>query len=64
MDCTGLENVMVQDITGHFFGTPATAISNNEDVAYGFHEETTEMKDTCKFVPAWNGFLCERTDFT
>lgn len=55
---------MVQDITGHFFGTPATAISNNEDVAYGFHEETTEMKDTCKFVPAWNGFLCERTDFT
>lgn len=50
-------------MTGEFLGVVGTAISNNEDVAYGKREETSEMEDTCDFVPEWNGFLCKRDDF-
>jgi hypothetical protein len=29
-DCTGLENVLIQDLTGDFLGVEGTIISNNE----------------------------------
>jgi len=57
MDCTGLENVLVQDVTGNFFGEVATAIANNEDIGYGNGEDSA-MRSMCDYVKAWNGFYC------
>jgi len=59
MDCTGLENVLIQDLTGHFLGIKGSIISNNEDVAYG-----GDMRDSCIHVPMWNAFNCSRTDIS
>lgn len=50
--CTGLDNILVQDMDGSFFGTPQTAISHNSEVGEGL--------DFCTKVPAWNdGYICD-----
>lgn len=33
-DCTGLENMIIQDLTGNLLGYEGTIISNNESIAY------------------------------
>lgn len=58
-DCTGQENVIIQDLTGHFIGTassptPGTIISNNELIG--------DKLDECSYVPAWNSFSCSTLD--
>lgn len=42
MDCSGLKNMLIQDITGDFLGAPGTIISNNNDVA-----DAEDMRSSC-----------------
>lgn len=58
MDCTGLENVLIQDLTGDLLGHVGSVISNNEDIAGSDY-----VKKYCSFVKEWNAFKCTTTEF-
>jgi len=45
-DCTGLENMIIQDLTGDLLGHQGTIISNNELIGYA-----EDMRSECTFVP-------------
>lgn len=56
--CTGLKNLIVQDLTGDLLGTPSTIIPNNSDIADSDH-----MSPTCTYNSIWNGYQCSTTEF-
>lgn len=58
MDCTGFENVLVQDLTGDLLGAVGSVISNNEDIATSDY-----VTANCDFKSEWNAFHCRNTDF-
>lgn len=56
-DCTGMENMLIQDLTGDLLGHEGSIVSNNELLVEG------DLRDICKFYSAWNAYDCVTTDF-
>lgn len=54
LDCTGPNNYIIEDQTGHFLGFLGSIVANNTMV--GTH------LDHCSFNPSMNSYLCHRTD--
>lgn len=57
-NCTGLRNVLVQDVDGSFFGSPVSAISMNTHIA-----DAPGMRNVCLSNPQTNTFRCSAPDF-
>jgi hypothetical protein len=53
--CTGRNNYMIQDHTGHFLGTPSFLLANNTEIG--------DKTSGCTFYPRLNGHHCKRLDF-
>ncbi|CAK89031.1 unnamed protein product (macronuclear) [Paramecium tetraurelia] len=50
MECTGQKNILIEDLTGDFFGEIGQGISNNTE--FGQHAKY------CKRIEQWNGYWC------
>ncbi|CAD8162684.1 unnamed protein product [Paramecium octaurelia] len=50
MECTGQKNILIEDLTGDFFGEIGQGISNNTEFG--------QYAKYCKRIEQWNGYWC------
>jgi hypothetical protein len=52
--CTGKNNYLIHDHTGHLLGSPSILLANNSEIG--------DKTEGCTFIPEINGHHCLRTD--
>lgn len=58
-DCTGLENVLIQDLAGDFLGHIGSIVSNNEDITMN----SEYFSGKCTYYEKWNAYDCTTQEF-
>jgi len=54
--CTGKNNYLINDQTGHLLGSPSVLLANNSVIG--------DNTDNCTAVPMINGHICRRQDMS